>query len=581
MGRFSRFFLWSALALLSLVLALWATQPALQAHTIEASGAHSATSLPWRFEGGPVERSLQVEFRQLLPLATRWRIIPDDELIALSVNGETVPLDDIPEASLRDWNRGFAIDLSPWLGTGQNVLELRVRNGGGPGGINLRPQTGVFGTLLLALPALLWLAALNCLLPLSRTQRVLLGLGVIVLLAYWNVTPWETRAYDVGLPDGHFGYASYIAEHLALPLPNSGWTFYHPPLYYILCAALLRLADFIGFARPESLQMLSLGFWLVFLAASCASLRLCLRGRKLWLLIATAALVFWPSGIIHSIRIGNDAPTYACCALATWCMLRWWKTRHLGSLLGMAIWGALALLCKTSAIAIVAAGGLLLAWRILFPGREGRLKALSRTALYGAITAAGLGLSLASNLYFYFKGQLSGWLVGNVGSLNGNLRVPADLKSFIPLDIPTFLSTPWANPWDDKLGRLNFWNYLLRNSLSGEFEFSGTFQLVTAYAWGICLLMICGVLCQHLARLAVHNRRALYRQRPLLLLIGMWLASLMILRIQAPYSCSNDFRYIVPVLMPIFALAAGAGSLSRLAMFAISLMSVFFFLTLQ
>lgn len=580
-SRFTRFSLLCGLALASLLLVLWIILPRLAATPVEPAGAPGSITLPWHFSGDPAVRTIRIQTRLAAPwFLHQWRIVPDDELLELRVNDRQVSLDSIPRERLQDWRQGFSIDLSPWLKTGENSFEMKVRNNGGNGGLNLRVIPGATALLFLAVPFLLFLAALNIALPLTAGQRCILFLALIVLLMYWSVTPWETRAYDVGLPDGHFGYVSWLADTLAIPAPNAGWTFFHPPLYYILGALALRTADLLGAARAETLQLLSLGFWLVFLSASAASLRICLRGKEVQLLIATAAIALWPSGIIHGIRISNDLPAYACAALAAYFMLCWWKSRRRSALVGMSLCCVLAVLFKTSVIAIIAAGGTMLGWRVLFPGREGRRVALGRCLFFASACLAGLAVSLANNIFYYLRGQLSGWMVGNTSGLNPGLRVPADIKAFIPLDIPTFLTTPWTGAWNDTEGRLNFWNYLLRNSLSGEFNFDGPVQRVIALGWGVMLLLLCVLTLWQLARMPKSGTTA-YRQRPLLLLAFFWLASLIALRIQAPFSCSNDFRYIVPILLPAIVFGTASGRTGRVILVLISLSSACFFASLQ
>ena len=580
-SRFTRFLLLCGLALATMLLALWATQPRLTAAPVDATGVQGSITLPWRFSGEPANRTIRVQTRLHAPwLLGHWRIVPDDELLELRVNGQQVNLGNIPPERLRDWNQGFGIDLSPWLKTGENSFEMRIRNDGGNGGLNLKSSPGTIALLILALPFVIFLTALNTLLPLTAGQRCILFLTLVVLLIYWGVTPWETRAYDVGLPDGHFGYVSRVADTLAIPAPNAGWTFFHPPLYYVLGAIALRAADVLGAARAETLQLLSLGFWLIFLSASAASLRLCLRGKEMQLLIATAAIALWPSGVIHSIRISNDLPAYACAALAAYFMLRWWKSRRRRALIGMTLCCVLSVLFKTSAVAIIAAGGALLGWRVLFPGREGRHVALGRSAFFALACVAGLALSLANNILYYLRGQLSGWMVGNTDGLDARLHVPADIKAFIPLDIPTFLTTPWTSAWDDAAGRLNFWNYLLRNSLSGEFSFNGQAQRIIALGWGAMLLLLCALTLWQLAH-TLRTGSMAYRQRPLLLLAFFWLASLISLRIQAPFSCSNDFRYIVPILLPAVVFCVASGRVARVMLVLIGLSSAYFFASLQ
>lgn len=577
-----RFLLYALLACMMLAFGLWLGQPGIRATVTDAAGGASDVALPWSFSGPPDIREIHVHLNNRLGLGNDWRIIPDDRLRSLTVNRQTVPLEGFSEQQLSDWNQGIRIDLGRWLRPGDNELVIQVENRGGPGGLNLHPEISGLRLLPFFCGLLLALLALLQLMPLSPQQHYVMVLGIVVLLAYWCVTPWQLRTHDVGLDGGHLGYATWIADRLSLPKASDGWTYYHPPLYYILAALVLRTADLLSISRPEALQIFSLVLWLVFLHAAAACLRLSLRGRECWLLIATTALVLWPSGIIHSIRIGNDVPTYAASALATLCMLRWWKTRRYGPLAGVAIWTAVALGCKTSSIALVATGLLLAGWRILFPDCRGRLRAIGQTAVLGIGTFAGLALGLASNLYHYWRGETGNWLVGNVSGLADGLRVPVSLKAFLPLDIPTFLVTPWISPWDDATGRGNFWNYLLRNSLSGEFSFDGSTQRFIAMAWGILLLTVSALALREIFRVLAGRAGATtaYRLRPVLLLIFFWVASLIALRIQAPFSCSNDFRYIVPILIPAVIIGVHSGALARSLLIGIGFLSAYFYASL-
>lgn len=583
MNRIGRFLVLVVLAGLCLASSLWLSQPRLSASVSDTTGQVSLVTLPWSFEGQPDIREIHVRMDYRLGSSPLWRIIPDDRLRRVTVNGQEVPLDQFSERQLGDWANGIRLDLGPWLKSGSNDIVIQVENHGGPGGVNMRPEITGIRMLQYFLGFALLLAALHQLMPLTRGQHCAMLLALVVLLAYWSVTPWQLRTHDVGLDGGHFGYATWIADKLTLPRPADGWTYYHPPLYYIAAALILRGADLLSISRPEALQLFSLALWLVFLTASTAALRICLRGKETWLLVATTTLVLWPSGIIHSIRIGNDVPAYACCALATLCMLRWWKSHQLRSILGLAIWTALALACKASSTALAAAGITLVLWHCIRPGLRGRSRALRHTLILGLGSICGIGLGLAGNIYHYLRGEVGSWLVGNVGGLADGLRVPVTIKAFLPLDIPTFLVTPWINAWDDASGRGNFWNYLLRNSLSGEFSFSGGAQSVITLIWGAALLALSMLMLRELWRVLVTQpagSTTAYRLRPLLLLGGFWLASLIALRIQAPYACSNDFRYIVPILLPAIALAVRAGPCARMLLTMIGVLSAYFFASL-
>src|SRR5690606_10023702 len=97
--------------------------------------------------------------------------------------------------------------------------------------------------------------------------------------------------------------------------------------------------------------LLALWFWVVFLMASLATLRISLPKKGVALLIASAAVCLWPAGVIHSIRIGNDIPLYTFYALAFYYTVRWWQSRKNNLLLYASLWASLALLTKSNALA--------------------------------------------------------------------------------------------------------------------------------------------------------------------------------------------------------------------------------------
>ena len=567
--------------LLTISLALGLVYPRLTAIQHLASGrGGGAVAMPWLFSeisnGNRLSVSMPVNW--LTP--RRWHITPDDRLTGLSINGQAVPLEGVPAASLSDWRYGFDMDLSPWLHRGANQLDFVVDNYAWNGSLALDPVPG-WRSLLLAAALLPWALALARAFRLRRWQTVLLGVALLVLCCYWAATPWTWRNYDVKRfgESGHLGYVEYLATHLALPLPGQGWEYSQPPLYYIGGALVWRWAQWLVLPEAPALQAFALALWLVFLAASMATLRLALRRRPLVLGVATAALVLWPAGIIHGLRIGNDPPLYAAAAVATWFMFRWWRGGRRRHLLAMAACIALALLCKGTALALPAAAVALIALRLL---RAGGWRQTRRWIDAGAATALmtmGMLLSFGRNVYYWRHGQLSDWLIGNIANLDANLRVPNQFRYFLPLDIPVFLSTPWLDTRDDATGRANFWNFLLRSALSGEFSFQGALHRVIAIIWGVVLLWLIALLLVRAAALR-WSAPTVWREAPWILLSLLWLASVLAARIAHPFSCQSDFRFILPVLLPFIIACARAGRLAQALLLGMALSSAVFFTTL-
>jgi hypothetical protein len=560
---------------------VWALFPRMTAVEHVTGGHTGPTNLPWTFEETGANNRLEVTLPVRWVTPTRWNVRPDNTLTALRVNGSEVPLSRAePQAGLSDWQHGFDIDLGPWLHPGENHLEMIVDNSGGPGGITLRPRMG-WRPLLLAAGLMPWLWTLARMLRIRRIETRILGAALVVLSWYWAATPWFERYYDVKRcgEGGHLDYVIYVAQHHVLPPPNEGWQFYQPPAYYEGGALAWRWAEWLGVSGPEMLQAYAVALWLVFLTASAAAIELTLRRPRWARAIATAAVALWPSGVLAGPRIGNDLSLYAVAGVGTYFMIRWWRGQERRHLAGMALSVAASLSCKGTGVALLAAALALLGLRLLRRGGWRALRPSLEAMATAATMVAGALLGVARNVSYWRQGKLSSWLVSNVGSLDPDLRVPNDLRAYVPFDVPTFLAEPWMSSRDDASGRRNFWNYFLRSSLSGEFRFEGKLHEAIALVWGglllgLVLVLVAGLIARR------PTLSALWRDAPLYALGGAWVSSLVMARILYPFSCQSDFRYVVPVVVP-FVIACARGrwlGLGLLSVMAAS--SALFFVTL-
>lgn len=497
------------------------------------------------------------------------QIIPDDELLALSVNGEPVSLAAYSRNQLRDYNRGIILTLQDLRSNEDNLLEFSLTNSSNPAGLAVRPlhsssplaMLGVFAALLLAG------YALYRHIKLTPMQRLMFIVGIVASLIYLLHTDPRTRTFDVYEGGGHRDYIHYLINERAPPPPGEGWEYHQPPLYYLIAAVANA-----GIA-PADLhsdywgQLLALWFWCIFLVASLGTLNRSLGKRGWALLLASISVCLWPAGLIHSIRIGNDVPLYAFYALAFYYCVVWWKSRASNDLFWAAIWASAALLTKSNALAIWGVIGILYlveSYRLFSKPANplARKKIITNFVILAVCFVVTLALNFGDNIWHYLEGRSEDWLLSNVSTtINARLRVANEPFNYLVFDLATFLKYPFISTWDDIYGRQYFWNFVWRSALSSEFSFRGEALAVWGSVNGVLLLIMLAGICLYgiqqqtlLTRGEIH--RALMRNLPWYLALVLPFLLLLAYRIKVPLSCNTDFRYIYPVLLPLLFFSA-------------------------
>lgn len=515
----------------------------------EGAGAWKSVELPFSASTGR-ELELRAHLRARRFGARSIAIVPDDHLESLSIDGVDVPLGGIPPAELADWRFGFTLNVAPYVHEGDNVIVARVRNTGGPGGLDLHadPYEGKqLVELVLGLAALLALAA-----ELLRRFRVTWPLIAVVLVAigvryaYLAVTPWDLRHHD---GDAHLEYIEYLLAHHDLPNPEQGYMFFQPPLYYVLSALQWAALKAMGAGRPLllwSLQVQSLVVEMGFALVSIATARLFMRRVPPALLAALVLL--WPSSIVHAVRVGNDDLAYLFFAASFYFTSRWWVLGIRRDVVLAALLAALGVVTKVNDLVAFAVLLLAIVGRLVLLEHDRRiLEYLRRLSIATSCLVAAVAAALGVALREWLAGRRQHLLASNVNHNSPLLLVGNHAKNYLWLDVPTFLKQPFTSPWDDAGGRQWFWNYLLKTSLFGEFGYANPWLKRLAVVISALLLVM---LVQLLAGAFFVRRRQWLDGMPLVASAVLWVASLAALRIQAPSSCSNDFRYILPVIVP-------------------------------
>ena len=397
-------------------------------------------------------------------------------------------------------------------------------------------------------------------LGLARSAVLAFLVGLAVRIAYLLVTPYSVRTHDV---DQHLEYVEYLVAHHALPRPGDGWAFYHPPSYYVLAALLWRgLWALHVTKRPVlivALQLQSLAYELGFLVFALLTGKRWLdrvpdarlgpgphmRGRLA--AIYAALLCLWPSGIIHSARIGNDDASYLAFGGVLLYATRWWiegRDRHFHA---AAAFAGLAMLVKSNGLVPFALLGLLFVVKAV--REENRsLRGLLRRAWPAAVFfAVPTTATLVRAIRSITPGHPHNLLVGNSDKLTKAIAVGNGAANYLWFDLKMLLTQPYSTSWSDEAGRQYFANFALKTSLLGDFSYDGA--TLSNLAIVMSFLFVPILVCVGLGA-AYQTRDDWYDTLPLWLMIALAVASLAALRMSIPMACSNDFRYILPILMP-------------------------------
>jgi hypothetical protein len=501
-------------------------------------------------------------------------LIPDDHLMSISVNGTDVSLAGVDPKKLDDFQNGLRFPLGRHFTRGDNRIVIRVANRGGPGGLDVRPDpTDWHNTAeaALALAAcLVLIAAVLRRAGASWATTLLAVVAVAVRGAYVWVTPYSIRTHDV---EGHIEYVKYLLQHYSVPKAQDGFSFYHPPLYYALCAIVWRILAAMGLSRDEilaGLQVQSVIYNLGFCAFAVATGRLWLDrlptsalGRGLWSRSGLAALfgalvLWWPGSVMQSGLVGNDDLAYLFIAAGLYFASRWWLATRGGAgtasryhAILAAVSGALAVVTKTNGLLVFAVLAVLLGTRIAERYRQGepigarRVLRQAWPALVVAVVSC--GLALGRSVVDTLAGRQGNVLVANANHLASELVVSNRAENYLWFDARIFVTQAFTSPWEDDKGRQFFWNYLLKTALFGEYHF--------AHPWAWSLAVVLSVLmlglCAHVAvSTLVRPVSEWLGELPLFLMAGSLLASLAALRMMIPNSCTGDFRYVLPVIVP-------------------------------
>jgi len=386
-------------------------------------------------------------------------------------------------------------------------------------------------------------SARNTLVTLSIVLIIIIGL--LIRLHYIAATPANVRTYDYR---GHISYVQFLASTAMLPEPDSCFECWQPPLYYACAAVVFRTALWLGLNPFFQLQLFSLVCMVGFIVAGVLMLRL-FFDDPLLVVLGTLMLSLWPSGIVHSGRIGNEPMLYFLYSLGLLFICRWWVLGHRMEFLAASVVAFLATICKATGLLLF---GVLIAcvfWPFKMPSER------KSTEKKDLLVMAVLLIAACSITFLHppFGPGGDDWLIGNSSQLVPGIMVDNKPINFVRFNPVQFVSEPFVNPGHGA-SRHDVIQYLLKTSLFASFTFP-TQTEGTARALSFILLLILLFL---VLSLFGTRKPSIVRFLPIHLSLAALMTAFVFVRYRLPTSANSDFRFIYPAVITFTVLYVAA-----------------------
>ncbi len=373
--------------------------------------------------------------------------------------------------------------------------------------------------------------------------------GTLVNLNYLAYTSVYERNYDA---PSHVLYINAIAEHLRMPTESICTACGHPPLYYALAALWSKVVLAGGWIPQElGLQWLSLLLFFGFVVFSLLILRTTIEQSKtMWL--AAALVVFWPSSIINSVRVHNDALASTLMIASIYFIAQWDREgRHRDFYAAVAA-AALALLTKSTGYTVAATLLALAGWRVWstrFNRESIKQCATATLVLFGA---ALLAMAFRGPLFPF---ALCPKVLGHACSIPPYFFVGNKPINYLYFDLRGFVSSTSSlasAPQQDY-----FLNVLAKSSLFGVMALGKAFEGAPYKGLAVIIsVLLLAMVAVCVAILPFVKAVRWQRYRALVGAAASMLILLVAFRIMLPTPFHEDFRHIFPVLVPFCLLYA-------------------------
>lgn len=370
--------------------------------------------------------------------------------------------------------------------------------------------------------------------------------GIIMRTGYMLYTNWTKRAYDVGfLDEDGVGHGSYIINNILqghLPQSNE-YQFYHPPLYYFLSAAAIKIAAL--FKHTVDYASLIKYAAAVSCAASCVTLVVIQKLmdtvslKRKHQIAAMAIAAFFPNFILMGGRVNNDALVTLFMMLSVYFTIRWFYSTSIKDIIFIALSIGFGMMSKVSGGTVALFTGPVMLYKLYLAAKEKKIVYIIKQLAVFAVICFPLALWYPIRNYIEFAQPLN--YVCDLGEnshvYTGNISA---IKRFFSVPLFEIFEKPYMNSSDD----YSIFMIITRTAVFGEFDYEGVSKIISICLYFVNLIIIIASLAAMVVVCLKDKQRDWFSRFAMAAVWVITFIPFLIFNISYPYSCTADTRYI-------------------------------------
>ncbi len=431
----------------------------------------------------------------------------------------------------------------------------------------------------------------------STTNKiiVLMVIGFIIKMSYPLGNICKDRQHDVWGDTSHEGYAWTIYDTGKLPTTNE-WQFYHPPLNAFIQATFMKFFDALTQLIQKFTSFSIEGFmdgqggteaYRYYLYSSCSILSvfysviasfvmvktlIAMGIKDTALVLSSAVVILFPTLTVFAGALNNDPLAFTCSCLAVYKCVKWWKCgKRWSDILFCGLFIGLGMNTKLNSAVVALPIAFVFIYEFVrsCKKKEDALsvkKIILQFAAFLIVCAPiGLWFSVYTKIRF---GQKLGYIAGETGGLNPALSTKEHgfvERFLICFDKDQYFGSievrPFINGTTGHMNNYYILDYALKTALMGEysylnFEFFTSNGIIFAY---LALITFAISFVYYVVFLIRRGKRdeVVTKFIFITILAFSFIVSFVYFNIKMPYACTQDFRYIMPLIL-VFACMIGA-----------------------